>query len=100
LELTNVCIRPQRIESLRRDAVLLAAFDAAVARAVAPPADIGEWVRPFLRPGGVFLAQIGSGEQSDRFPRGGFDLTAESDVPSEFGKPGRRILVLRKILDG
>jgi 16S rRNA (guanine527-N7)-methyltransferase len=103
LKLTNVCIRPDRIERLRSDTMLLAAFDAAVARAVASPADIGEWVRPFLRPGGVFLAQIGSGEQSglaaNRPPCRGFEVAAESDVPGEFGRPGRRIVVLRKILD-
>jgi len=103
LGLTSVRVQPHRIESLRRDTMLLAAFDAAVARAVAPLADIGEWVRPFLRSGGVFLAQVGSGEQSglapNRLPCRGFEVAAESGVPGEFGKPGRRILVLRKILD-
>ena len=100
LKLSNVHVRQVRVEDLRHDRALLGAFDVAAARAVAPLANISELVRPFLRVGGVFLAQVGSGESSaaalDRALRVGFEVAEESDVPDEFGKPGRRILALRK----
>jgi 16S rRNA (guanine527-N7)-methyltransferase len=103
LKLSKVNILSIRVEDLRNDRTLLCAFDAASARAVAPLASISERVRPFLRAGGVFLAQIGSGDGPavtlDLLCGRGFELAGESDVPVEFGKPGRRIVALRKTAD-
>lgn len=103
LELTNVRVIPSRVESLRNDPTLLGAFDAALARAVAPLAAVGELTRPFLRPGGVFLAQVGAGEPSglalNRLSRAGFEIAGTLEVPAEFGKAGRRIVALRKNAD-
>jgi 16S rRNA (guanine527-N7)-methyltransferase len=103
LKLSKVNILSIRVEDLRNDRALLCAFDAASARAVAPLASISERVRPFLRAGGVFLAQIGSGDGPavtlDLLCGRGFELAGESDVPVEFGKPGRRIVALRKTAD-
>lgn len=103
LALTNVRVLAIRIEDLRHDRALLCAFDAAAARAVAPLPDVGAWVRPFLRVGGLFLAQVASGGGStaalERLSRCGFEVSRASTVPVEFGKPGRRVVALRKTAD-
>jgi 16S rRNA (guanine527-N7)-methyltransferase len=100
LKLSKVQVLSIRVEDLQNDRAMLRSFDAASARAVAPPANISEWVRPFLRAGGVFLAQVGSGERPAETPDllcgRGFELAGEANVPVEFGKPGRRIIALRK----
>jgi len=100
LELTNARVLRCRVESLERDPTLLGTFDAALARAVAPLVNIGEMTRSLLRPGGVLLAQVRSGEPTgaalNRLLHGGFEVAGASDVPAEFGKPGRRVLALRK----
>jgi 16S rRNA (guanine527-N7)-methyltransferase len=100
LRLTLVRIRPTRIETLLGETAMLGAFDVALARAVGPLAHVSRLVLPFLRPGGVFLAQTGSAERIDetvgRLVSSGFEPVGERVVPAEFGKPGRRILALRK----
>ena len=100
LRLTLVQIRPNRIEALLGESAMLEAFDVALARAVAPLADVSRLVLPFLRPSGIFLAQTGAAEHIDeavsRLARAGFEAIGERAVPAEFGKPGRRILTLRK----
>jgi 16S rRNA G527 N7-methylase RsmG len=100
LKLTLVRIRPSRVEALLADSSLLETFDVALARAVAPLAEVGRLVLPFLRPAGIFLAQIGAAEHTDDavrcLERGGFAAIGERPVPPEFGKPGRRILTLRR----
>jgi len=100
LRLTLVRIRPNRIEALLGERAMLEAFDVALARAVAPLADVSRLVLPFLRPAGIFLAQTGTAEHIDeevsRLASAGFEEIGERVVPAEFGKPGRRILTLRK----
>ena len=100
LRLTHVRIRPNRVEALLGERGMLETFDVALARAVAPLADVGRLVLPFLRPAGIFLAQTGAAEHIDdavrRLARDGFEAIGERTVPPEFGKPGRRILTLRR----
>jgi 16S rRNA (guanine527-N7)-methyltransferase len=79
-------------------------FDLASARAVAPLAKIGALVFPFLRPGGIFLAQVGSGRETDAALAGligtGFKLVGELAVPAWIGAPSHEILALRKVSGG
>ena len=100
LRLRLVQIRPNRVEALLGESGMIGTFDVALARAVAPLADAGRLVLPFLRPAGIFLAQTGAAEHVDdavrRLARAGFEAIDERVVPAEFGKPGRRILALRK----
>jgi 16S rRNA (guanine527-N7)-methyltransferase len=100
LHLRSVRIVAGRVETLLREKALLATFDAAVARAVAPTGEVGRLVFPLLRSGGVFLAQVGSGEQVEEavtyLLSCGFEMTGEVQVPAAFGKRGRRVLALRK----
>ena len=100
LKLTTVRVRPARAEALQEENDMLEAFDVALARAVAPLPDVGRLVWPFLRPAGIFLAQTGSGAHIDHevehVRRAGFEIANEMVVPPEFGKPGRRVLALRR----
>jgi 16S rRNA (guanine527-N7)-methyltransferase len=100
LSLTHVHVRPSRAEALSGEPEMHEAFDAALARAVAPLSEIGRMVLPFLRPAGIFLAQTGPAEHVHRTANDlkeiGLEVRDERPVPPEFGKPGRRILALRK----
>jgi 16S rRNA (guanine527-N7)-methyltransferase len=100
LGLTLVRIRPNRVEALLAESGMIGTFDVALARAVAPLADAGRLVLPFLRPAGIFLAQTGAAEHTNDavrlLARAGFEAIDERVVPAEFGKPGRRILTLRR----
>jgi len=100
LQLTHVHVRPGRLEQFLGDKTMRDVFDVALARAVAPLPESGRKVRPFLRPQGVFLAQVGSGVtpggSARRLMCSGFENVGETEVPPEFGKPGRRIVSLRK----
>ena len=82
---------------------MLEAFDIGFARAVAPLPEIGRMVLPFLRPGGIFVAQTGPAERVQAGIRDlaecGLEVIDERAVPPEFGKSGRRILALRKAGD-
>ena len=62
LKLRFVQVRPSRVEALLGEAAMSESFDIALARAVAPLPEIGRMVLPFLRPGGMFLAQTGPAE--------------------------------------
>lgn len=101
LKLRLVQVRPSRVEALLGEKEMLEAFDIALGRAVAPMPKIGRMVLPFLRPGGMFLAQIGSAEQVqyalNDLAECGFEITEIRVVPPEFGKPGRRILAFKKV---
>lgn len=103
LKLRRVLVRPSRVEALLGEAGMLEAFDIGFARAVAPLPEIGRMVLPFLRPAGIFLAQTGSAEHVQvgiyDLAGCGFEVIDERVVPPEFGKPGRRILALRKACD-
>jgi 16S rRNA (guanine527-N7)-methyltransferase len=86
------------------DPEMAASFDFASARAVAPLAKIGALVFPFLRPGGVFLAQVGSGRETDAALADligmGFELVGEIAVPAWIGAPSHEILTFRKRFGG
>jgi len=100
LKLNLVRIRAERAETLLRESDMREAFDVALARAVAPLADVGRLVFPLLRPAGSFLAQTGTAEDIDdavrRLATDGFETIGERAVPPEFGKGGRRILIFRR----
>ena len=101
LKLRFVRVRPSRVEALLVETVMLEAFDVALARAVAPMPKIGRMALPFLRHGGMFLAQTGPAEHVqyaiNNLAECGLEVTEERVVPPEFGKPGRRILAFRKV---
>jgi 16S rRNA (guanine527-N7)-methyltransferase len=101
LRLTLVQVQPSRAEALSGSPEMHEAFDAALARAVAPLTEIGRLVLPFLRPTGIFLAQTGRAEpvrhSVNDLKEIGLEVIDERPVPPEFGKPGRRILALRKV---
>jgi 16S rRNA (guanine527-N7)-methyltransferase len=75
-------------------------YDVALARAVAPLPDQAALVFPFLRPGGVFLAQVGSGgaveEALERLAAVGYEAAGEFRVPLWSGGPGHRVLAYRR----
>jgi 16S rRNA (guanine527-N7)-methyltransferase len=100
LGLTLVQVQPSRAEALAGAPEMRETFDAALARAVAPLAEIGRLVLPFLRPAGIFLAQTGRAEPLHHAVNDlkeiGLEVIDDRLVPPEFGKPGRRILALRK----
>jgi len=104
LDLKRTRIRSDRVETLLGETGMLAAFDVALARAVAPLENVGRLVFPLLRPSGIFLAQTGASDEVKDAVRcltdGGFEAIGEKKVPPEFGKPERRILILRKASGG
>lgn len=59
LDLRDVTLLHARAEEAAHDAAQRAQYDVAVARAVAPLATLLEYALPFLRRGGVFIAQKG-----------------------------------------
>ena len=103
LNLGRVRVHPSRAEALLGEAEMLGGFDIGLARAVAPLPEIGRMVLPFLRPGGIFVAQTGPAEHVQAgiydLAECGLEVVDERVVPLEFGKTGRRILALRKAPD-
>ena len=101
LGLMEVRVIQGRAEALAAEAAHAGAYDVACARAVAPPPDQGRLVRPFLRPGGVFLAQVGptppGADALGRLIAPGFELVQERALPASLGGPGRRVLALRRV---
>jgi 16S rRNA (guanine527-N7)-methyltransferase len=99
LDLRNVRIWCGRAERLGGEVLAGDAYDIALARAVAPVPDQAVLVSPFLRPGGVFLAQVGpSGpdEQVLAHLQGcGFQLANAMRVPPWRENPARRIFAFR-----
>ena len=101
LKLPRVEVQPGRIEALLdRFPMMAGSFDIGLARAVAPPIDAARMMLPFLRSGGLFLAQVGSGaepaEQLRTIQSLGLALSMAIPVPDWIGRPGRRILALKK----
>lgn len=98
LRLADVRVIQRRAEALAGDAAEQGAYDLALARAVAPPPEQGRLVRPFLGPGGLFLLQVGPAPldpgSMDRLA--GFELAGELALPTALGRPGRRVLALRR----
>jgi len=100
LGVAGVRVVQRRAEELAADPEEAGAYDLALARAAAPPPDQGRLVRPFLRPGGLFLLQIGPGSLAPGAPEGlvglGFEVVRELALPASLGRPGRRVLALRR----
>ena len=100
LGMAGVRVVQRRAEELAADPEEAGAYDLALARAVAPPPDQGRLVRPFLRPGGLFLVQIGPGSLApgalERLMGLGFEVVQELVPAVSLGRPGRRVLALRR----
>jgi len=100
LGMAGVRVVQRRAEDLAADPEEAGAYDLALARAVAPPPDQGRLVRPFLRPGGLFLVQIGPGSLApgalERLMGLGFEVVQELVPAVSLGRPGRRVLALRR----
>ena len=100
LGLRHVQVWYGRAEELAGGPVPIEAYDVALARAVAPLPDQAEMVFPFLRPGGVFLAQAGSGgaveDALERLTAVGYEAAGEFQVPLRSGGPGHRVLAYRR----
>jgi 16S rRNA (guanine527-N7)-methyltransferase len=100
LGLAGVRVLQRRAEELAADPEEAGAYDLALARAVAPSPDQGRLVRPFLRPGGIFLAQAGPGplapEALERLAGLGFEAVRELSLPTRLGRTGCRVLALRR----
>lgn len=101
LGLAEVRVVQRRAEQLAADPGEMGAYDLALARAVAPAPDQARLVRPFLRPGGLFLVQIGPGplapEIRERLEGLGFAAGRELALPVSLGRPGRRVMALRRV---
>ncbi len=100
LGLIGVRVVAGRVEAMAGDPREAGAYDLALARAVAPPQEQGRLVQPFLRPGGLFLVQVGPGPMAPNALEGllamGFELSRELSVLPAIGRPGRRVLALRR----
>ncbi len=100
LDIAGVRVVQRRAEELAADPEEAGAYDLALARAVAPPPDQGRLVRPFLRPGGRFLVQIGPGSLApgtlERLMGLGFEMVQELVPAASLGRPGRRVLAVRR----
>jgi 16S rRNA (guanine527-N7)-methyltransferase len=100
LGLADVRVIQRRAEAVAEDPRESGAYDVALARAVAPPPEQARLVRPFLRTGGLYLAQIGPGpldpEALARLLDLGFEVERDVALPAPLGRPGRRVLALRR----
>jgi 16S rRNA (guanine527-N7)-methyltransferase len=100
LALGDVRVVQQRAEQLAQDRAEAGGYDVAFARAVAAPEEQARLALPFLRPGGVFLAQVGQLPTlplADRWPPGeAFEMADSLTLPREIGLAGHRILALRR----
>jgi 16S rRNA (guanine527-N7)-methyltransferase len=85
-----------RAEALAQDPAHRHAYDVAFSRAVAPLAHQAALVRPFLRAGGAFLAQVGAAPSDiERLLEPlGFHVERTARLPADI-EPGRHILVIR-----
>lgn len=99
LGLKHVRVWYGRAEDLAKGLLASDSYDIAFARAVAPLPGQANLVSPFLRPGGVFLAQVGAGGPSagalKRLDEIGYRAAGEIQVPSWSGGLGRRILAFQ-----
>jgi 16S rRNA (guanine527-N7)-methyltransferase len=100
LGLASVRVVQARAEAMAANPREAEAYDLALARAVAPPPASGRLVRPLLRPGGLFLLQLGPTSLPpgawERLLALGFDVVRELALPPALGRPGRRVVALRR----
>lgn len=103
LDLQDVRILRCRAEDLASEPSEQGVYDLALARAVAPLRDQIRLAAPFLRPGGLFLAQVGHGSCPQPTGAGhgieGFEVAAVYALPPFLGRPDRRVLGLRRRQD-
>jgi 16S rRNA (guanine(527)-N(7))-methyltransferase RsmG len=101
LGLAKVRVVRGRAEELATDSVEACAYDLALARAVVPPLDQAALVRPFLCSGGLFLLQVGPRallpDLLEKIAALGFEAVRGLTLPLCIGRPGRRVLALRRI---
>jgi 16S rRNA (guanine527-N7)-methyltransferase len=101
LGMSGVRVVQRRVETLATDKEEMGTYDLATARAVAPLLDQGRLARPLLRPGGLFLAQIGpdSFEETnmEQLEALGFHASDDLTLPAFLGGPGRRVLAFRRL---
>lgn len=101
LGLRGVRVVQRRAEDLAADPAERGQYDLAFARAVAPLPEQMRLVAPFLRAGGLFLAQIGidpaRAEASIGATGGIFEIAGEFSPSPILGRPDRRVLGLRRL---
>jgi 16S rRNA (guanine527-N7)-methyltransferase len=101
LDLPGVEVLWARAETVAAESAHAGAYDLAMARAVAHPGRQAELVWPFLRVGGVFLAQVGpscpAADLTACLPPGRLVVVAEAPLPEFLGGPGRGLILLRRI---
>jgi 16S rRNA (guanine527-N7)-methyltransferase len=100
LELPAVRVVQARAEALAADPREAAAYDVGLARAVAAPTEAARLVRPLMRPGGVFLLQLGADPPPpgawDRLLALGFEIVRDQAPPPALGRSGR-VVALRRL---
>ncbi len=98
LNLTNVTVYQGRAEEAARQKQLRAAFDTVTARAVASLPTLLEYVLPFLKTGGLFIAMKGPALQAElaQSKDALFELKAQIEqvLPKELPGGERRLLAL------
>ena len=101
LGLVGLRVVQARAEVVARDPREAKAYDLGLARAVAAPPAAGGLVRPLLRPGGLFLVQLGADPLPpgdwDRLLAQGFEVVRELPLPPALGRPGCRVVALRRL---
>jgi 16S rRNA (guanine527-N7)-methyltransferase len=99
LGLTRLRVDHARIEPGSPSSHPTGGLDLILARAVAPSLAMGALVFPLLRPGGIFLAQLGPEtgrpEVLEGLRRLGFEMAGEACPPPSFRKTGHRVVALR-----
>jgi len=101
LSLRDVRVVTGRAEDLAAHPEEQGAYDLAFARAVAPLRQQASLVAPFLRSGGLFLAQVGP--RSDPIetvigrPGQLFEVSGEFVLPAILNRPNRRVIGLQRI---
>ena len=96
LKLRRVSVVHYRAESLASDPSQAERYELALARSVASVPDQARLVRPFLRPGGLFLAQVGRRSFPDFERDVGFRLVDEFILPESLGFSDRRVLAFQR----
>ena len=96
LEMKRVSVVCCRAETLASDPSQAERYELALARSVAPVPDQARLVRPFLRPEGLFLAQVGRRSFTDFERDVGFRLVDEYILPESLGFSDRRVLAFQR----
>lgn len=100
LALQDVRVLQCRAEDLATDPSEQGKYDFVLARAVSPLPQAAQLAAPFLRPGGLFLAQVGPSavrpEASMCLSGEDFEVVGEFSLPPSLGRPDRRVLGLRR----